>query len=59
MAKNNLVNKVDTGDVYISIFDSLERSINLNEKFLDFINSKGLLSDFREFESKQRGIIGW
>ena len=44
------------------ILDDLDKAEQLqlaSENMLDFIISRNLLGDFREWESKQRGVAGW
>lgn len=49
----------DPGQRYESVLDKLEIQIETNQKMLNFLLHRGLLSDFREWEGKSKGILSW
>lgn len=49
----------DIENVYCELETRLEEATELNQKFFNFVSDKGLLGDFRQWETKSRGIPTW
>lgn len=54
---NNNMNEIE--EKIIAMETMLEEQIEANQKLLNFLLSKDLLGDFREWEQKSRGLLGW